>query len=183
MLRFNPQPTLANDKVTLSPLVPEDWDELYAVGSDPQIWAGHPAHDRWQEAPFRAFFAGALASGGALTIRDARTGAVIGSSRYNLERGLGEEVEIGWTFLARSAWGGQMNAEVKRLMVGHALEHFERVLFLVAIDNLRSRRAVEKLGATLSDRLENASIGEQTISHVVYTLDRVQFRNGLLGQQ
>ena len=175
-MTFDPQPTLANSTVQLSPLVSEDWNELYAVASDPQIWEGHPAQDRWQEAPFRAFFEGALASGGALTIRAVESGAVLGSSRYNWAGRQPQEVEIGWTFLARGAWGGHVNAEVKRLMIGHALQHFERVLFLVAADNLRSRRAVEKIGARLSERLEDASIGERTISHVIYVMDRALFR-------
>lgn len=172
MSSFNPQPTLANATVRVSPIVPEDWIELYAVASDPEIWAGHPARDRWQEAPFRAFFEEALACGEAFTIRDAVTGAVLGSSRYNFERCGPGEIEIGWSFLARSAWGGRVNGEVKRLLVGHALEHFERVLFLVGADNLRSRRALEKIGATLSDRTENASIGDRVISHVVYSINR-----------
>lgn len=175
MPAFDSQPILASPIVTLTPMVSEDWSELYAVASDPLIWAGHPASDRWQEAPFRAFFEGALASGAAFTIRDAQTGAILGSSRYNL-RGQSEEVEIGWTFLARAAWGGRFNAQIKRLMIEHALKHFERVVFLIAADNLRSRRATEKLGATLSNRTEEASIGSKSLTHVVYVIDRDQFR-------
>ncbi|MBN9417915.1 MAG: GNAT family N-acetyltransferase [Candidatus Eremiobacteraeota bacterium] len=183
MNNFDAQPSLANATVRLSPIAPEDWSELYAVASDPEIWAGHPARDRWQEGPFRAFFEDALACGEAFTIRDAESGAVLGSSRYNFERCGPGEIEIGWSFLARSAWGGQVNGEVKRLLVGHALEHFERVLFLVGADNLRSRKALEKIGATLSDRMENASIGERVITHVVYMLDREQFRQGPLSNR
>lgn len=172
MKPFDSQPRLANEVVRLDPVVDSDWEELYAVASDPEIWAVHPARDRWQEAPFRAFFEGALASGEALTIRDAQSGAVIGSSRYNFDHCGPGEVEIGWTFLARRCWGGRFNGEVKRLMVEHALQHFERVLFLVGSDNLRSRRALEKIGATLSNRMESASIGDRVIEHVVYILEK-----------
>lgn len=73
---------------------------------------------------------------------------MVGTSRYYGYEAERSEVEIGWTFLARSHWGGEVNGEVKRLMLEHAFASVERVVFFVALDNLRSRRAVEKLGAT-----------------------------------
>ncbi len=77
---------------------------------------------------------------------DAKTQRVIGSSRfhgYNKER---SEVEIGWTFLARSHWGGIYNCEMKQLMLQHAFRFVNCVVFLVGLQNLRSQRAVEKIG-------------------------------------
>jgi hypothetical protein len=111
------QPVLEGELVCLRPLRTEDWEALFAVASDPLIWAQHPAHDRWQEPVFRAFFDDALANKGALAVIDAQTGSVIGSSRFQgLEQAGGGSVEIGWTFLARSHWGGRYNHEMKRLM-------------------------------------------------------------------
>ncbi|NDA02618.1 MAG: GNAT family N-acetyltransferase, partial [Burkholderiaceae bacterium] len=60
----------------------DDHDALFAVARDPLIWEQHPAHDRWQPAVFRKLFDEGLASGGGLTVRDATSGEVIGSSRY-----------------------------------------------------------------------------------------------------
>lgn len=57
------------------------------------------------------------------------------------------EVEIGWTFLDRSCWGGRYNREMKQLMLEHAFDVVDAVVFRVHSDNARSRRAVEKLGA------------------------------------
>jgi N-acetyltransferase len=111
------------------------------------IWELHP-DERWREDVFREFFASHLASGGALVILDREDGQVIGTSRYHGYDAAKSEVEIGWTFLARSHWGGTMNGEVKRLMLEHAFGSVERVVFLAAVENLRSRRAIEKLGAT-----------------------------------
>ena len=120
-----------------------DREPLYAVASDPQLWALHPAHDRWQRPVFDAFFNDALARGGALAIVERSTGAIIGSSRFqNYDPQAGGSVEIGWTFLARSHWGGGTNRELKRLMLGHALAQVERALFMVGADNLRSCRAL-----------------------------------------
>jgi RimJ/RimL family protein N-acetyltransferase len=104
------QPVLEDERILLRPLRPDDWDALFAAASDPLIWQQHPAHDRWQEPVFHAFFADALAQGGALVAIDKASGAVIGSSRYQgLEAADGGSVEIGWTFLARRFWGGTVN--------------------------------------------------------------------------
>jgi RimJ/RimL family protein N-acetyltransferase len=146
-MSFDLQPSLQGMLVELQPLRPEDFDDLYAVASDPLIWEQHPARDRYQEEVFRAFFRDALGSGGALLALDRRDGRVIGSSRFHGHDPEKREVEIGWTFLARSHWGGAFNRDMKRLMLRHAFRFVETVLFRVGPQNLRSQRAVEKLGA------------------------------------
>lgn len=177
------QPTLTSAAVTLRPLRADDWDALFAVAADPAIWALHPAHDRWREPVFRAFFAEALASGAALVALDPGTGAVIGSSRFDTGRAGPGEVEIGWTFLARSHWGGATNGAIKALMVGHALTGFDRVIFLIGETNLRSRRAIEKIGAILTDRIDEAEMAGVPVRHVVYAIDRAGFAAGPLAGQ
>src|SRR4051794_3673872 len=95
------QPTLERELLRLRPLRVDDWDALFAIASDPLIWAVHPANDRWQEPVFREFFAEALAGGGALAVIDRASGAIVGSSRWERHDAEASEVEIGWTFLAR----------------------------------------------------------------------------------
>jgi RimJ/RimL family protein N-acetyltransferase len=144
---FDLQPTLKGKLLRLRPLQPEDWDDLYAVASDPLIWEQHPIKDRYKEEVFKGFFRDALASGGALIAIDSKTGKVIGSSRFHPYDEEKEEIEIGWTFLSRSHWGGLYNREMKQLMVAHAFRFVKSVIFLVGPENLRSQRAVEKIGA------------------------------------
>lgn len=146
---FDLQPVLKGDRVLLRPLREEDWDSLYAVASDPLIWAMHPAPDRWKEPIFRTFFVDALAGGAAFAILDPATGRIIGSTRYHGYHPERSEVEIGWTFLARSHWGGAVNGEMKRLMLDHAFRFVDSVLFFIGPENWRSRRAVEKIGGVL----------------------------------
>lgn len=173
------QPHLRTPRLYLRPLQPDDWQGLYAVACDPLIWALHPAQDRWQEPVFRQFFAQALESRGALVAIDPRHGGIIGSSRYDLTRAGPGEMEIGWTFLARRYWGGAMNALLKRMMLEHAFGQVPRVIFLVGEHNLRSRRAMQKIGARLTDRvLENAHSPQGR--HVVYAIDRADFHSGPL---
>lgn len=144
---FELQPVLKGELLLLRPLEREDFHDLYAVASDPLIWQQHPNKDRYKEEVFKEFFREALASGGAFAAVDSKDGRIIGSSRfhgYDEER---SEIEIGWTFLARSHWGGHYNREMKRLMLGHAFRFVGSVIFLIGQDNLRSQRAVEKIGA------------------------------------
>ena len=144
---FDLQPILKGELLRLRPLRPDDWDDLYAVASDPLIWEQHPASDRYKDEVFRGFFREALESGGALIAIDSKDGQVIGSSRFHGYDSEKSEIEIGWTFLARSHWGGIYNKEMKQLMLRHAFRFVKSVIFVVGTENLRSQKAVEKTGA------------------------------------
>lgn len=145
-MSFDLQPVLKGELLELRPLRAEDFHQLYAVAADPLIWELHPARDRYKEEVFRKFFREAMESGGALLAMDLKDGTVIGSSRFYGYDPEHSEIEIGWTFLARSHWGGNYNREMKRLMLRHAFRFVENVVFLVGPGNLRSQRAVEKIG-------------------------------------
>lgn len=179
-VRFDSKVTLQDDVILLRPLTPDDWEPLFLVASDPLIWALHPAHDRWQMTVFRGYFNEALAQDSAFVIIDKASGDIIGSSRYGFERAGPGEAEIGWTFLARAYWGGETNRRMKRLMLAHALQHFDRVIFLVGQDNLRSRRAMEKIGGRLTERLFRSELKGAVVTHVIYAIDRQGFENGPL---
>jgi RimJ/RimL family protein N-acetyltransferase len=174
------QPMLEGERLLLRPLQPADWDALFAVASDPLIWQQHPAYDRWREPVFRAFFENALANKGALVAIDRASGAVIGSSRFEgLDEADGGSVEIGWTFLARAFWGGAHNREMKRLMLAHALASVAECRFLVGAANTRSRRALENIGARLTDRIEQRVMaGGSVIDHLTYVITHEEFVRG-----
>ena len=179
---MNRQPTLEGERLLLRPLRRDDWDALFAVAADPLVWEVHPALDRWQEPVFRAFFADALARGGALVVIDTASAAIIGSSRYqNFCEEDGGSVEIGWTFLARAYWGGDYNRELKRVMLAHALGAVERVHFIVGEDNIRSRKAMAKIGGVLDDWSEIREMAGGPVRHVRFTIDRPGFADGPLG--
>ena len=149
-MSFDLQPNLKGELIELRPLRREDWNNLFAVASDPLICEQHPESDRYKEQVFKVFFQGALDSGGAFVVIDTKTRQIIGSTRfygYNPER---SEIEIGWTFLARKYWGGRHNAEMKQLMLAHAFKFVENVVFFVGENNFRSQRATEKIGAVKS---------------------------------
>jgi N-acetyltransferase len=149
----------------------EDLEPLWRVSSDPLVWTQHPEPARAQRAGFERFFAGGLASGGALVVTDNGTGQVIGSSRYYEWDAQRREVAIGYTFLARAYWGGAANQEMKRLMLDHAFGCAQAVWFHVASSNLRSRRAMEKLGAQLAHEGQRP-LHDQMIDFVYYRIDK-----------
>ena len=143
---MNLQPTLKKDLVILRPLRENDFEALYDVAKDPLIWEQHPENNRYERKIFEKFFLESLESGGSLIVIDLKNNKVIGSSRYNGYSADKKEVEIGWTFLARSYQGGSYNKEMKRLMLEHAFKYANSVIFLVGVHNIRSQRAVEKIG-------------------------------------
>ncbi len=145
-MSFDSQPVLRGELVELRPLRSEDYSDLYAVASDPLIWAQHQASNRHEASIFQSFFQDSLDSCGALIATDASTQLVIGSSRFHGYLKETSEVEIGWTFLARSHWGGVYNGEMKKLMLLHAFRFVNSVVLLVGPDNRRSQRAVERIG-------------------------------------
>lgn len=171
-MTFDLQPTLTGELLELRPLAESDFDALFAVASDPLIWEQHPESTRYQEPVFRSFFRGAMQSGGALVALDRKGGHMIGSSRFHAYDADRSQVEIGWTFLARSHWGGRYNGEMKRLMLAHAFRFVDRVLFLIGPTNHRSRRAIEKIGGVLV----GAGPNERGHESLVYRIDRADLR-------
>ena len=166
---INLQPTLENDFVYLRPLQKEDFEDLYAVASDPKIWEQHPNNNRWKREVFANFFEGALLSEGALVIFDKQTEEVIGCTRFYAYDEDESSIFIGYTFYARKYWGGKYNPAVKRLMLNYIFQYVDYVRFHVGKDNLRSRKAMEKLGAKYQGEIEIAYYGEPNRINVTYS--------------
>ena len=172
------QPTLEGERLLLRPLRPDDWDEMFAAAADPLIWEVHPERERWREPIFRLFFDGALEGRSALTILDKANGRIIGASRYLCHDPALSEIEIGWTFLTRDYWGGSHNREIKRLMLDHAFTFVDTVIFWVGEENLRSRRAMEKIGGVLRPEVRMRDYSWGPCPHVIYEIRKGQALTG-----
>ena len=176
---FDIQPTLTGKKVMLRPLHYDDFEALYRVAADPEIWAMHPYRDRYKRDVFEIFFAEAMASKGAFAFIDQTDGAMIGSTRFANYSAEANEIEIGWTFYATSHWRNGTNREVKALMLRHIFPHVRTVVFQIGAANFRSRTAVERLGAKLTQEYDREYRGT-TQSYVRYELTETDARNGAL---
>ena len=153
-MEFDLQPTLTGSLIEIRPLALEDFDALFAAASDPLIWEQHPENDRYTREVFQTFFDGAIESRGAFAIVERKSGRIIGSSRYCNLNPVKGEVEVGWTFLETAFWGGSYNRELKTLMLDHAFRFVDRVLFVVGEKNLRSQKALAKIGARFLKKVE-----------------------------
>jgi RimJ/RimL family protein N-acetyltransferase len=172
MSRFDLQPHLTGKLLEVRPMRPDDWEPLFAVAADPLIWEVHPARERYKEEYFKDYFREALESGGAVVAIDVKTRQIIGASRYFWYGPDQSDLEIGWTFLSRAYWGGVYNRELKRLMLDHAFQFVDRVIFLVGVGNVRSQRAMLKIGGILTERRVQRILHGNSSEFVIFEIHK-----------
>ncbi len=170
------QPTLIGKNILLRPLVADDFDALYKAASDPLVWEQHPDPLRYTKDVFtKNFFEGAIASKSAFAVVALPSQEIIGSSRYYSQHPIwqaqDDELAIGYTFLVRRHWGGATNGELKQLMLDHAFCWVKRVWFHIGEHNIRSRRAIEKIGGVYSHS-ENMVVNNISQPTACYFIDR-----------
>jgi len=165
------QPILSDYLITLRPLRLDDFESLYAVASDPLLWEQHPCRDRYKRDVFQTLFTDRLKTKGALVVCDNNSGKkIVGSSGYYQFEG--DSIVIGYTFLSRARWGGAYNRSLKGLMLDHAFEYVPKVRFHIADSNLRSQKAIEKLGANRIGSFVKTGKGEVERTVFVYEITR-----------
>jgi len=173
---FDWQPkNLKNELIQLIPLQKTDFEELYAVASDPLVWEQHPNKLRYQRDVFQNYFEGAVLSEGAFLIRDAETNEVVGSSRYYDYNEKENSILIGYTFIGRKFWGKGHNKALKKIMLDYAFEHIDKVYFHIGAFNIRSQKAIEKIGAVKVDEFEVEYYGEDSKLNFVYLMEKSQW--------
>jgi len=176
---FDLQPHLEDNRVALRPLDPNDFEALYEVASDPLIWEQHPNKDRYRREIFEIFFKGAIESGGALLAFDKESKKAIGSSRYYEADPEKKSVAIGYSFLGRQYWGHTYNKSMKTLMLNHAFKFVTEVIFHIGENNIRSQKAIEKMGAKYAGTVEMQYYGEEKVNrNFIYRINTNDWRTG-----
>lgn len=171
-MKFNIQPILENEQVILYPLQEEDFEGLYAVASDPEIWEQHPNRDRWKKDVFRNFFDGAMQSKGAFKIVDKQTGEIAGSTRMYDYNEAENSILIGYTFYGTKYWGRGINKAVKKMMLDYLFQFVSKVYFHIGAGNIRSQIAIGRIGAEKVGEQEVAYFGEKPKLNFVYAVDK-----------
>lgn len=169
------QPTLIGEFLSLRPLVLDDFEALYSVASDPLIWEQHPCTNRHERNIFQALFLDRLKSNGALVITDNKNQTIIGSSGFYDLNKRESKVVVGYTFLARSYWGGEYNRAIKNLMLNYAFKFVKTVEFHIAEANIRSQRAIEKIGAIQVGQFEKEDSNKTKKIVLTYQLRSDEF--------
>jgi len=146
-------PVFQGERVRLEPLEERHVSGLLAAATDPATWTWLFARLD-DEAELRAWLADALRARDAGTelpfaTLDAKTGRVVGSTRYLAIVPAHRRLEIGWTWLAPASWGTGVNVEAKLLLLTHAFDTLGAMRVELKTDarNERSRAAILALGA------------------------------------
>lgn len=148
-----PLTLLENDVLLLSPLERGEWNLLAHLAENPSLWEFFP-YDLSEEAAFASWMDSRLdlrESGKWMTYKiyhKAKKEYVGVSSYLNIDEA-NKVVEIGGTWYGAAFHGSEVNPNSKLLLMTHAFETlgFERVEFKTDARNVRSRRAIAKLGA------------------------------------
>ncbi|WP_127567675.1 GNAT family N-acetyltransferase [Paenibacillus xylaniclasticus] len=145
---------LRNDVVCLEPFHAKYRDELAAIIFDREITKFTGAHIDTEE-DLDQYIAQTLdvrekCIGYPFIVIDQKSGRAAGVTRYGSIQAPNRRLEIGWTWYGREYRGTGINQACKHLLLSYAFRKLgcNRVQFSVDVDNARSRRAVEKLGAT-----------------------------------
>lgn len=171
-MNFSVQPVLENEEFQLIPLQQGDFESLYKVASEPEVWEQHPNKDRYKKEVFENFFRGAMESKGAFKIVEKATGDVLGSSRYYDFDEKDNHIFIGYTFYGTKSWGKGINPQVKKLMLDYIFQFVDKVHFHVGKENFRSQKAMEKLGGKKIAEEEVAYFAEPTRTNFVYEIKK-----------
>lgn len=171
-MHFDVQPILENNQIALYPLLGDDFEALYAVAADPDIWKQHPNKDRWKREVFQTFFEGALQSEGAFKIIYKATGDIMGSTRFYDYNEQENSILIGYTFYATRYWGKGINHAVKTMMLDYIFRFVDKVYFHIGAENIRSQIAISRLGVTKIAEQEITYFGESPKMNFVYELMR-----------
>ncbi|MEO6859733.1 MAG: GNAT family protein [Solirubrobacteraceae bacterium] len=146
--------SLVGRLAVVEPLGAEHEPGLLAAAEDAGMFAWMPVDMTSPEA-LRAWLSTTLTSAEAdrevpFAIRDARTGEVVGSTRFLELRFEHLRAEIGWTWVRRSSWSTGINVETKLLLLSQAFDQagLRRVEFKTDARNERSRGALLALGAS-----------------------------------
>lgn len=169
---MNIQPILENENFKLIPLQENDFEKLYRVASDPKVWEQHPNKDRYKRDVFENFFQGAMKSKGAFLILDKISNEVLGSTRFYDFNEKENNILIGYTFYGTNSWGKNVNPQVKKLMLDYIFQFVESVIFHVGKDNIRSKRAIQRLGAIQIGEEEIAYFGELSKTNVIFEIKK-----------
>ncbi|WP_051190518.1 GNAT family N-acetyltransferase [Kaistella palustris] len=182
-MNFSLQPVLENDLLKLQPLTANDFEKLYAVASDPEVWAMHPNKERYKREVFQNFFNGAFQSGGAFLILDKKSDEVLGSTRFYDYNEKEKTILIGYTFYGTKSWGKNINSSVKKMMLDYIFQFVDRVIFHVGKNNIRSVKAMNKLGAENKGEEEVAYFGEDSKTNIIFEIKKEDWQRWTYNDQ
>lgn len=164
---------LENDLVFLRKMEKTDFETLFTVASDKNIWAQHPQSNRYLRDEFSRYFDLITAGNIAYLIVDKASSEIIGAtSYYDYDASL-RQVAIGYTFLSTQFWGGRYNASIKTLLIENAFRSVDTVIFHVHPMNERSKAALRKIGAIEGEQIIDPDT--KAVTKLVFRIDKANY--------
>ncbi|SFF05979.1 Protein N-acetyltransferase, RimJ/RimL family [Chitinophaga sp. CF118] len=161
---------LKGQTVDLLPLEKIHFEELYLAAVDKKLWELIPI-DCSEPEKFSAAYTKALTEREKgnhypFIIYHKQTEEIIGSTRFFEIFPDDKKLEIGWTWVIRKYWNTAVNLECKLLLLTHCFEVLKtrRVQIKTDQNNLRSRKAIEKIGGQFEGILRKDKIKDDGTS-------------------
>ena len=173
---FSFQPTLTGATFNIRALQKSDYAAISECAADKEIWAGHPATDRYKPEIFKVLFDDSISSKACVVFIEKETNKVAGWSRYYVADDGPDDISIGYTFLSREYWGGASNREIKSLLLNYAFNYFDRVWLHIAPTNVRSQKATLKLGASFVNEHLISLGGKPASVNRSYKIEKTQWQ-------
>ena len=169
---------LSDNRVTLLPIIQAHIQEMRRLSLDKDIWTWYTedltdpdALEGWMTKRLEETERGEKMT---YSVQLNETGEIIGSTSYGHIDWAEGGIEIGWTWLGKAFIGSGINKHMKFLMLNHAFEtmNIERLELRTDEVNVRSRKAMEKIGAQHDGTLRNhrSTQGGRRRNTVVYSI-------------
>ena len=161
---------LKGEIVDLLPLEKKHFEELFLAASDKKLWELIPTNcSNWET--FETAYNAALTerSNGKqypFVIYHKESKKLIGSTRFFEIFQKDKKLEIGWTWIITKYWATEINLECKLLLLTYCFEvlNTRRVQLKTDENNLRSRKAIEKIGGQFEGVLRKDRIKDNGVS-------------------
>jgi len=161
---------LTGESVELVPLEKGHFEELYKAAADKKLWEHIPT-DCSNRETFETAYNFSLTEREKgnqypFVIFHKQTKELIGSTRFFEIYPLDKKLEIGWTWIITKYWGTEINLECKLLLLSFCFDTLEtrRVQIKTDSTNIRSRKAIEKIGGQFEGILRKDKIKENGVS-------------------
>jgi N-acetyltransferase len=165
-MNFTADLHLETDRVLLRPLREEDITQLQTIAFDADTWKYMITSITTPES-LSTWATNCLAARQnqqryTFVIIDKATGNLAGSTSFGNISGPDKRLEVGWTWLGKTYRGTGLNRHCKFMLLSYVFEvlNYERVELKTDVQNLRSRQAMQKIGAT-----EEGILRSHTLMH------------------
>ncbi len=170
--------TLEDQKIELVPITPAHITQMRSLSSDSDIWTWYTEDltepndlERWMTQRLEETQRGSKMT---YSVFLKETNEIVGATSYGNIDWEEHGIEIGWTWLGKKYIGSGINKHMKFLMLKHAFEtmEIERLELRTDEENIRSRKAMEKIGAKHDGTLRShrSTQGGRRRNTVVYSI-------------